>query len=260
MSIIQSIFLGALQGLTEYLPVSSSGHLVLFQKIFSLDDQMLFFDVMLHFATVIPVLIIFRKDILEIFKNPLKSKLLGYIILGTIPAALFGYVFKDFFEKIFFTGASLGVGFIFTALILLFVESKKSGARLSGQLKVIDSVIIGIAQAIAIFPAVSRSGLTIAAGLFRGIDRKFAAKFSFLLAVPAVIGASLLEAREISFENLESGFYISVFFGMVAAAITGYVAIRWMLSILEKKTLKPFAWYVGILGVVILILQISGKW
>lgn len=260
MPIIQSIFLGIVQGLTEFLPVSSSGHLVLFQRLFGIKEEALFFDVMLHFGTVIPLFIIFRKDIWEIIKNPLKSKLLKYIILGTIPAVVVGLAFNNFFERIFSNGKSIGIEFIFTAAVLWMVETRRSGHKALEHLKPLDSVVIGIAQAVAIFPAVSRSGITIAGALFRNLDRKFAARFSFLLAIPSILGASILELKDISKEELTSDLIWPTLMGMVFAAAVGYFAIRWMMVILEKKTMKPFAVYVFILGVVIIGLQLAGKW
>lgn len=260
MDIFQAIFLGAVQGLTEFLPISSSGHLVVFQKLFHFNESALFFDVMLHFGTVLPLLIIFRKEIKDIITHPFKNKLLYYLVLGTLPAVVIGLLLKDFFEKLFASGQSVGVEFIFTALVLWLIERKKSGTKLLSEITPADSVIIGIGQALAIFPAISRSGLTIAAALFRGLDRKFAAKFSFILAIPSILGASILELKDISSSELMPAIWLPTILGMITAAIIGYIAIKWMLVILEKKTLKPFAVYVGIVGVVILFLQIVGKW
>lgn len=260
MSIIQSIILGAVQGFTEFLPISSSGHLVLFQKTFHINEQALFFDVMLHFGTVIPLFIIFRKEIKEITTDPFHNRLLGYLIIGTLPAVVIGFLFKDIFEKLFASGASVGIEFLITAVILWLIERKKSGTRLLDKMKPRDSLVIGFTQALAIFPAISRSGITISGALFQGLDRKFAAKFSFLLAIPSILGASVIELKDVSVTTMSGNLLLPVFLGMITAAVVGYIAIRWMLIIIEKKTMKPFAVYVGVLGVSIVILQLAGKW
>lgn len=260
MSLIQSIILGAIQGFTEFLPISSSGHLVLFQKIFHVNEQVLFFDVMLHFGTVVPLFIVFRKEIQEIVFNPFRNKLLRYLIIGTLPAVGIGFLFRDIFEKLFASGASVGIEFFITALVLWLVERKKSGTKLFDGMNSKDSLVIGFAQALAIFPAISRSGITIAGALFQGLDRKFAAKFSFLLAIPSILGASVLELKDVSFDTMSKDVLLSMFLGMITATVMGYVAIRWMLVILEKKTMKPFAAYVGVLGISIILLQLAGKW
>lgn len=264
MSISEAFVLGTVQGLTEFLPVSSSGHLVLFQKLFGLSENVLTFDIAVHLATLIAIVFVFYQEIGYIFKHPF-SKWVWLLLVGTIPAIVFGFFFKQWIEFLFESGHTLGIEFIFTGLVLWSVESLKQNPRKTLEdMSTVDALVIGTAQAFAILPAVSRSGLTISGALFRGLDRAFAAKFSFLLSIPAILGAVVLDlpdAIKTVSSHSASTLPLSVLFvGMVSAGISGFLAIRWMIHILKKKNLKGFAVYVILLGVLILCEQIiSGK-
>lgn len=262
LTILQGLFLGIVQGLTEFLPISSSGHLVLFQKLFGISEGNLTFEIAVHLATLIAVFIVFWKDIWEMIKKPF-GKFPMLIIVATIPTAIMGVALKDLFEKIFQSGATLGIEFIFTGLILWYAESvnKKSTNKGKGleDTNFKDAIIVGIAQGIAILPAVSRSGLTIAGSLFRGLNREFAAKFSFLVSIPAILGAAVIDVKDIAAAGAGMEF-MPIIIGMVAAGVSGYFAIRFMLKILSKGSLKIFSYYVFILGGLIIIEQIfSGR-
>lgn len=262
--LIKTVILGIIQGLTEFLPISSTGHLVLARRFFGLSEAGLFLDTMLHFGTLISILLVFWNDIKRLFKRPL-SKLLKLIIIGTIPTALIGLMLEDFFEEISRTGATIGWEFIITGLILWYADNYKTkGTKNTEQIKYSDALIIGTLQGAAIFPALSRSGLTIAGSLFRKINREDAAKFSFLLAIPSIFGAVCLQIIKIingqEILAISSIGYIPIIVGTLAAAIFGYIAVRWMLKILKSGSLKIFSIYVWILGICIIIFQLLGKW
>lgn len=258
LTVLQSFILGIIQGLTEFLPISSSGHLVLFQKLFGLEQGVVTFDIAVHLATLIGVFVVLRKDILNILKKPL-GKLPLLIVAGTIPAVIFGIVFSDLINGLFQSGISLGFEFILTGLVLWYAESLKSSNKGLDRMTLMDAVVIGTAQSIAILPAISRSGLTIAGSLFRGLNREFALKFSFLLSIPAILGAAAKDIYDIS--GSASGSSISIGFwplltGVVTSAILGYLTVRFMLKVFSKISLKIFSYYVFAVGILILIDQI----
>lgn len=250
MSIFESIILGIIQGVTEFLPISSSGHLVLFQRIFNIGKEGIAFDIMLHVATLIAVLTVFYKEAWYMIKNPL-SKTTIFIIIATIPTALMGFIFRDALTYFFASGSLLGPSFILTGIVLLYADKlskqKKYGKNIES-MSYADSILIGCAQAIAIIPAISRSGSTIAMGIFRGLNKEFAIKFSFLMSIPAILGPAIFDAHNISFQILEHIGIIPLIAGMLSAGISGYLSIRLMLNLFSRASLKVFAIYVFILG------------
>ena len=258
MNILQAFILGVLQGLTEFLPVSSSGHLVICQHFLNFAGPELVFDVAMHFATLIAVIIYFRSEIgkmlASIFRPQDKEgrNTLIFIIYGTIPAGAIGLIFGDFFEKLFQSASSAAGMLLFTGLILLSTLLPRKATKTLWHLKWYDAVIVGLAQAVAILPGISRSGSTIAAGLHTGIEKKDAAKFSFLLALPAIFGASLLELKDIN--TLPSSSIPAILIGMISAAVIGYLAIAAMLKIVNRGKLYYFAPYCFALGIITLIL------
>lgn len=258
MTVIQGFILGIIQGLAEFLPISSSGHLVLFQKLFGLNEGVVTFDIAVHLATLIPVFIIFWKDIVRMIRRPL-DKLPLLVIFGTIPTVIIAILFNDFFENLFESGAGLALGFIFTGLVLIYAESIRSRNKGLNEMTFADAGTIGIVQGVAILPAVSRSGSTIAAALMRGVSRELALKFSFLLSIPIILGAVVKETYEVVKVGDFVGMgliTIPIIVGMIAASISGYIAIRFMLRIFSKASFKAFAWYVFVLGAFILADQI----
>ena len=255
--LLEHIFLGVVQGLTEFLPISSTGHLVLFRKLFGLQDIGLLFDTMLHFGTLIAVVIVFWPQIRFVLTNPF-SKLTKLLVVGTIPTAVIGLTFEDFFEEISQTGVTIGWEFLVTGAILWGVESMRRGHRKFDEISYTDALIIGTLQGAAILPAISRSGLTIAGALMRGIERADAARFSFLLSLPAILGACLLQTVKLVKAPIETSLLAPMLVGTICAGIAGYVAIRWMMKIISSGSMKGFAIYVWILGLVILGLQFSG--
>lgn len=255
----ESVLLGILQGLTEFLPVSSSGHLVLAQSLLpGFDGPAVAFDVLLHAGTLAAVLIYFRHDLAGIaadFTHPRERGLRLPLLLavGTVPAAMVGVFFEDAIKPLFTSPRFAAAGLLITAF-LLFLAWKigTQGKRPLGSLTLWAALFIGAFQAVAIVPGVSRSGATIAAGVFLGLSGLDAARFSFLLSIPAIAGAFLLESGAL--KGMESStFYIA---GALAAALTGWASIAFLMRLLGKGRLLPFALYclaVGSISLVFLI-------
>jgi len=258
--LLRSIVLGVIQGLTEFLPVSSSGHLELAKYILgdtSTGEQSLFFTIMVHVATALSTVYIFRKDIGEILKgifskpwNESKAFTLN-VIISMVPAALVGFFAEPLIESLFDRKIGLvGAMLLVTALLLFLADRSKKSHRSVGPF---EALLIGVAQAVAILPGISRSGATIATSVMLGIDRYSAARFSFLMVVPLILG-------KISYDliggelTLIPGEMINVAAGFVAAFITGAVACKLMISIVQKSQLKYFAIYCAIVGIFAIIL------
>ena len=262
--IIKSIILGIVQGATEFLPVSSSAHLVIMQDLLNTNWNALdaaSFDVALHLGTALAVIVVLREDIKNILGDLFVKKvkpdeesgrsIFWYIVLGTIPAVIVALSFKSTIEELFISPKFSGVTLLVTGLILLatkFVPNLKGSFRKIGFWQ---AILVGCAQAIAIIPGISRSGSTISAGLFLKWDPKFAARFSFLLSLPAIIGASILALPHISSASFS---LLSVFVGFLSSFIVGFICIKWMLSIVSKSKLWLFSPYCLLVGALVLIL------
>jgi len=261
MNILIAVVLGIVQGLGEFLPVSSSGHLVLLQKIFGISEQNLFFDTMLHVGTLFAVVVVLWNDIIAILRKPIQP-LTGFLIIATIPAVLAALVYGDQIDYIFNTGQLLGVAFLITAVLLCVAEFlskrivKANGYKKREEMNWLDALIIGIFQAIAIPPGISRSGATISGALSRRLDRDFAARFSFLLSIPAILGALVLNLKDLAKNSGSAGVMgAGVVVGTLTAAIIGFFAVKLMLKIVREKSLFGFAIYTAVLGALILIDQ-----
>ncbi|ANB56481.1 bacitracin resistance BacA family protein [Anoxybacillus sp. B7M1] len=257
MSKLEAFILGIIQGLTEFLPISSTGHLYLGRHLFGLDEAGLFLDTMLHIGTLFAVFAIYKKELLYMIRRPF-SKLTFLLIVGTIPAVVIGLLLQDYFEEISKTGVTIGWEFLITGVFLWFADGIKNGYKRMENLSYTDAFVIGMFQAAAIFPAISRSGLTIVGGLMRKLDRETAAYFSFLLSIPAIAGAIVLQFVDVfagKAENISAG---ALFMGTLSSAIFGYIAVRWMIQYLQRHSLKAFAVYVSILGLLVLSLQMTG--
>jgi len=254
MNILYSIFLGVVQGLTEFLPVSSSGHIVLFQKIFGISEGAMAFNIAVHIATLVAVFFIFWKEIWYMIRHPF-SKITLLVITATIPTAIVGFAFRDFFEYAFASGQFIGISFITTGVILLLADKFHSQTHYGKDLdnvSYMDAILVGVAQCVAVMPAISRSGVTIFAGLFRGLKKESAIKFSFLMSVPAILGPAIVDAQNLTTEMFYSIGALPIFFGMITAGVTGYFSIRFMLDLFSRASFKGFAYYVFILGALIL--------
>ena len=264
MNPIQAALLGLVQGIGEFLPISSSGHLLLGRLVLGLNTgdgsgayHML--DILLHVGTLIPVLIVFWKDWWEILRNPFKSKTLLLLFIASMPTLVVKVIFDDFIDGAE-SGWFLGVSFLLTAAFLLLAEQmsekKKERAEKPGFL---HAIIMGCMQGIALLPGVSRSGSTLAGGLLSGLDRKAAAKFSFMMSAPAIAGALLIDGYEAYKEGwLAQLEVVPTLLGVAVACVSGYLAIRFMLSLISRVSLNWFALYVALLGVLFLALQLAG--
>ena len=263
MNVIESALLGLLQGLGEFLPISSSGHLLLGRMLLGLtiDESPAYkmLDILLHVGTLIPILIVFWKDWWSILKNPFKSKTLLLLFVASMPTLVVKVVFDDFIDSAD-TGWFLGVSFLMTAVFLLVSEivshRMKSKTDKPG---FFNAIVMGCMQGVALLPGVSRSGSTLAGGLLSGLDRKSAAKFSFMMSAPAIAAALLLEGKD----AIENGWIndlalVPTLVGVIVAAVVGYLAIRFMLKLITKVSLNWFALYVAILGVIFLLAQLFG--
>jgi undecaprenyl-diphosphatase len=257
MSIFEAFILGLIQGMTEFLPISSTGHLYLGRHLFQLDEAGLFLDTMLHIGTLLAVVVIYKQELMNIIKQPLQKQSL-VLVVGTIPAVIIGFLFNDVFDSISKTGITIGWEFLITGTVLWIADGVKSGEKKLADISYFDAFIIGLFQAAAIFPAISRSGLTIAAGLFRKLDRETAAYFSFLLSIPVIAGGIVLQLAKLTVETPEAVSFSSLLVATLSSALFGYLAIVGMIQFLKKKSLKIFAIYVWILGSAIIILQFAG--
>jgi len=256
MDSIQFIFLGLIQGLTEFLPISSSGHLVLIPWFLGWDYQGLSLDVALHFGTLLAVFAYFRKDWLDIFKSALtrkkgiySKKFLGYLAVASIPGALAGFFLDDLAENFLRNPLIIVFTLAFFGFWLYYFDKKGQKNKTEKQLSLKEAVWIGLAQAIAIIPGTSRSGITMTAGLKLGLNRKSAARFSFLMATPIIFGASVYKLKDF----LDLNFGWPEFLGIFASFISGYLAIAGLLKFVEKVSYKWFFWYRLGLALIILI-------
>ncbi len=282
MTILQAIFLGIIQGLTEFLPVSSSGHLAIAQNIFEIDTGgSMLFDIMLHVGTLAAVFVAYRKDIVRMIReaicicidigantkiwisNRKNDEALRYkriihnnyrkfvvlILVSTIPTGVIGYAAKNLVEAASATLIVPGVCLLLTGVLLVVADITEDGKKIPRDVSYTNGFFIGIAQGISTLPGLSRSGTTITACLVSGFDKRFAVKYSFLMAVPAVLGASVLEIKDAVAEEITGNLVLCCVIGAVVAGLVGYVCIKVMLSIVRKKKFKGFAIYCLVLGV-----------
>lgn len=269
MSFLDAMILGLVQGLTEFLPVSSSGHLTVAQHFLGLLNENLAFDVAVHFGTLLSVLVVYRKVVLQLVTENLiyirtrkvtsGVKLFGLMVIGSIPAAFAGIFFKKQFEDMFSSLNTVIFGFCVTGLIMFMTKFKARGQMGSHfvekfekaeKISFRDAIVVGLAQAMAITPGISRSGSTIGAGLFVGLDRSTAALFSFMLAIPAIFGAGLLHLRHVS--SLSSHEMMIFLVGTVTSFLTGIVSLKIVLSFLKEGRLHYFSYYVWALALFLL--------
>lgn len=236
MSFSLAIFLGLIQGLTEFLPVSSSGHLVLLQKIFGILEPPIFFDVLVHLGTLGAVLLFFRGEIVRVFREFEGFK---KIVIGTVPVVVVGLVVQPFVETIFGSLPIVGAGFFVTAALLLWSKRLASGHSSFKELTNLQAFTIGCFQAVALIPGISRSGATIVGGLSQKLDRDEAFRFSFYLSIPAIIGANILQLKNLSSLN----FLPQSFLGMVVAFAVGLLSLKFLQRILEARRLYYFSFY-----------------
>ena len=271
MSYWDSLLLGIIQGLTEFLPVSSSGHLTLFGALLGVSghdgDHYRFFVVMTHFGTLLAILIHYRRDLWDMLRAPFRAlarggkpapgdaqalRLLGILVLGTIPAVVLGLAFDDLLDRLFSAPLPAAIFLAVTGFILL--STRWTGPRASGEVGWRRGFLIGLAQAVAMLPGISRSGSTISAALALGVKRQEAARFAFLLAVPALVGAALFDTLKI--ESLAAVDWGVILAGTLAAFLSGWLALVWLLRLLARESFWKFSfycWAASIAGVLILL-------
>lgn len=251
MNLGQAIILGIVQGVTEFFPISSSGHLVIFQSLFGLEEPQMVFDIFLHIGTSAAVIIFFRKDILRLFKDDRNTLFL--ILAASVPTFIIGFFFKDAIEGFFDSVRIVGYMLIITGIWLgLASRMSSSGRGARKELGPMNSMMMGISQGIAVIPGISRSGATIATGMLLGIDKERACRFSFLLSLPAVLGAAVLKAHKIT-AQLTSGELLFYLAGGAVAMLTGVAAIKMLLSVVRSGRFYFFAVYCIVAGILVVI-------
>ncbi len=263
----QAVFLGILQGITEFLPISSSGHLVVFESVFGLNAEALgAFDIFLHFGTFLALLVFFRKEIAQMFRElagffrgNVSESLLAKLALATLPAGIVGILFKDWIEASFREARIVALFFLATAIYFFLVERWSKQTKETASLK--NAFLMGVAQIFGLLPGISRSGSVIGGGMLSGLTRESAARFSFLMALPAIGGAALVQGLQIAKQgiaiyDLQTAWpFYAV--GFLASAFTSFFAVKIVLKLFKKYSLKVFAAYLACIGFIILLLHYS---
>ena len=272
MSVCEALILGIVQGITEFLPVSSSGHLVLLQKVFGIEEPVLVFDTAVHGGTLLAVLVVLRQDIWNILRKIFQPLTL-FLIIGTIPAVIAALLFKNQIERVFSSGTFLCFAFLGTSALLFLSEriysrSGRNGGlpakiegeplkRFQNEMNWLDALVIGLFQAAAILPGLSRSGATISAALFRGLNRDFAARFSFLLSIPVILGALVLQTADLyktgEIATLGGIGILPLTIGVISACVTAFFSIKFTMKIVREHSLLGFSVYTGILGILVFV-------
>ena len=263
MNIFQAILLGVLQGLTEFIPVSSTAHLLIGQRLLDLpaSDLVFSFLVLVQLGTVLSLIVYFWKDLLELIKafftrpfSTAENKLGWWIIIATVPALIFGYLLKSTVEVLFRNPLlEAAIRLLITAVVLILAERFSYPNRSLEKMNWLDSLVIGLAQVIAVFPGASRSGTTISAGMVRGFDRQSAARFAFLMSVPVMLAAGAYQSLDLMKIPGLASFLPTLLVGFVSAAIVGWVAVRWLLGFLGKHSFHIFAIYCLVVGALCLL-------
>ncbi|WP_300985759.1 undecaprenyl-diphosphate phosphatase [Flavonifractor sp. An112] len=267
MSYLMAILMGIIQGVAEFLPISSSGHLALFQQFFGMEnveEKYMMFTVMLHFGTLLSVLVVYWKDVAEMIREfflgiaalagkdtgtppPPARRMVMLIIIATLPLFIM-VLLQDAVNALFASSIMVSIALLATGFILFFSDRLAHGRKTAKNATVVDALIVGCGQALAVIPGLSRSGTTISVGMLRGFDRAFAVRFSFLMSMPAIVGANILELKDAA----ESGFVTSelpmYLVGVAVAAVVGYFAIRLVKSLSDKGKFGKFAYYCWAVG------------
>ncbi len=273
MTILEAVVLGIIQGMTEFLPVSSSGHLALMQHFLGLKESQVFFDVMLHLGTLGAVVIAYKESIRELagaslsaianprfYRRPIVTingstelKLIWFILLGSVPTGAIAIVFKQQLEALFIKPTIVAVMLMTTGVILQLPRLLRGTVHVDRPLRFWHSPLIGIAQGLAITPGISRSGATISLALLLGISPKQAARFSFLLSIPAILGAVLLKLKDVGSISVNP---MAVVVGTLTSFLVGYIALRVLLAVIDRGQLSGFSYYCFAVGIVVLIFRI----
>lgn len=287
MSLLETIILGIIQGIAEFLPISSSGHLAIFKKFFGLSDVGLTYDILLHMGTLVAVFIVYWKDIWKLIKegvgiiidicrnigrffanklgkkkstyvkivNSAYRKFVMLIIVSTIPTGIIGLIFQKTFNLDSPSIIIPGIGLLITGLMLSVIDELNAGHKTPKETTYKNGLVLGIAQGIATLPGISRSGTTMTVGVLCGLDRKFAVKYSFIMSIPAILGACVLDIKDLfapgnAISNTELIYYIV---GAVVAGVVGYVCIKTLLVLFNNKKMKYFSYYCFAMGIVAIV-------
>ena len=271
MTYLQAIILGLVQGLAEFLPISSSGHLAILENFFGIKENMLFFAVMLHFGTLLAVFAAFWKDIWELLKELVLTikdligrkglrlderpvrKLGVMIIVACIPTAVMGFAFGDVFEGLYSKPIAIAIMFVITGILLILAETYGGGNRTIENLNYRNSLFIGLVQGIAIIPGISRSGSTLFSSLLCKLDRDFAVKFVFLISIPTILGSVILELPDGIKEGVSGSDWGPVIVGVIVSFISGLFAVKVMLKVVKNRKLKYFSYYLFVLAVIVVV-------
>lgn len=287
MSLFESCIMGIVQGLTEFLPVSSSGHLAIFKHILNINtDTGILFDILLHFGTLIAVFVAYFEDIKKLiiegcqliwdcimncvifFKNRAgKGEIIPYrkvvstsyrrfvmlVILSTIPTGLIGALASDIIETASATLIVPGIGLLITATLLFIADGVTPGKKTAKTVSYKNSFLLGVCQGIATIPGISRSGTTITACLLSGFDKSFAVKYSFIMSIPAILGATVLELKDVGDLSISAGQWGNYIVGMIVSAVVGFICIKTMLVVVRKKKFKMFSIYCAVAGSIAVI-------
>ncbi len=272
MSLFHALILGIVQGATEYIPVSSSAHLVLVPWLLGWPDSPFTFEVLVQWGTLVGVFVYFWRDLWDITRDvalglarrrpfeTASARLGWYIVLGTIPAVVFGFFLKDIFEAAFGAPVFVAALLLGTAAILVIGERFGRRERAFRDFGWLDALVVGLWQATALFPGISRSGSTIGGAMLRGFDRPAAARFSFLLSVPALLGGGVLAIGDLLKAGTLRADLPALAVGFAAAAISGYLCIRWLLAYLQRRSLTLFAVYCALFGLFNLVVALVRGW
>ena len=272
MTLFESIILGLIQGLSEFLPISSSGHLALLQYFFGIEgESVLAFAVLLHLGTLLSIFAVYYKDIWDLIRelfatladlftgrglriNANETRRLGFmIIVATIPTGIIGVLFNDLFESMYLSLAAIGTGLLITGTLLWFSEKIGKGRKNVLNMKFRDAFLVGLFQSVAITPGISRSGSTIVGGLFSGMKREIAVRFAFLISIPSVLGAVVMEAPSAFKSGIDMSMLTPIIIGVAIAAVSGFIAIKTMIRIVSNKKLYYFSFYTWAVGAIVLI-------
>ena len=273
LDILSAIILGAVQGLAEFLPISSSGHLVLIPYLLGVETN-LAFDTVLHIGTLVAIFTFFWNDIIDLIKgfilsiidlsegkdkfiaglnNSVQKRFSWLIIIGSIPTAIIGFLLKDAIETIFRGTIFVGIFLIITGLLLYYSEKQRHGNITAKKMSFKQAVIVGICQGLAVLPGISRSGATISSGLCLGLEREYAARYSFLLSIPAVVGAGIIQIKDIA--TIDVSFTI-LLAGFISSVVFGYLAIKLLMKMIKGWSLNIFAYYCWIIGILTVIASV----
>lgn len=260
MEIWQAIILGAVQGFAEFLPISSSGHLILLQNWFGIEDNVIFYSVMLHIGTLIPVIVVLWREILELFKKPFNK--FWYLVLATIPAGIIGIIFSKAFDLDALFSEHvwlLAITFLFTAVEMFLSELRAKKVAMDNPINVKTALIMGCGQAVGVLPGISRSGTTVASGCLAKVDKTENANFTFLMSIPIILAAAALESIDVvSAGTIGDITFLPLLFGILTAMVCGYIAIKFMLKIIKDANYKWFSLYLVLISVATVITAIVG--